>query len=84
MPLQKLPVVVYVCYTILVCENRPVFFRVTDLTSELESQRAEMEELRNKLNWEETQRRKLHNMVQELKVGHQLTAANSTKCYAPP
>ncbi len=47
------------------------FFRVTDLTSELESQKAEMEELRNKLNWEETQRRKLHNMVQELKVGHQ-------------
>jgi hypothetical protein len=61
-----------------------VFFRVTDLTSELESQRAEMEELRNKLNWEETQRRKLHNMVQELKVGLQLTAANSTNCYAPP
>jgi hypothetical protein len=61
-----------------------LFFRVTDLTSELESQRAEMEELRNKLNWEETQRRKLHNMVQELKVGHLFTTANSTKCYAPP
>jgi hypothetical protein len=60
------------------------FSRVTDLTSELESQRAEMEELRNKLNWEETQRRKLHNMVQELKVGLLFTTANSTKCYAAP
>jgi hypothetical protein len=60
------------------------FFRVTDLTSQLESQRVEMEELRNKLNWEETQRRKLHNMVQELKVGHLFTTAYSTKCYAPP
>jgi hypothetical protein len=47
-----------------------VFYsRVSELTSETESQKAEMEELRNQLNWEETQRRKLHNMVQELKVG---------------
>jgi hypothetical protein len=30
---------------------------------------AELEELKTKLNWEETQRRKLHNLVQELKVG---------------
>jgi hypothetical protein len=81
MPLQRLVVYQYVRYTYVKIDR---FFRVTDLTSELESQRAEMEELRNKLNWEETQRRKLHNMVQELKVGHQLTATKSTKCDVHP
>lgn len=41
--------------------------RVSELTTLTESQTAEMGELRQKLNWQETERRKLHNMIQELK-----------------
>lgn len=41
--------------------------RISELGSQSEQQMAELEELRSKLNWEETQRRKLHNLVQELK-----------------
>jgi len=41
--------------------------RITALTTETTEQKAEIERKKEKLNWLETQRRKLHNMVQELK-----------------
>ena len=43
-------------------------FRISDLSTETAQQKEEMERMKEKINWEETQRRKLHNMVQELKV----------------
>ena len=42
--------------------------RVAELEKETAEQKVEIERMAEKLNWEETQRRKLHNMVQELKV----------------
>jgi len=41
--------------------------RVEELSAETSQQQAELAAMKEKLNWEETQRRKLHNMVQELK-----------------
>lgn len=41
--------------------------RVDQLTGETESQKEALQKMEEKLNWEETQRRKLHNLVQELK-----------------
>jgi len=41
--------------------------RLTELTTETTDQKAEIEKMKEKINWEETQRRKLHNLVQELK-----------------
>ncbi len=41
--------------------------RITELEEKTESQSTEMEKMKEKLNWEETERGKLHNLVQELK-----------------
>lgn len=41
--------------------------RVTELTAISAEQAEQLAAMKEKLNWEETQRRKLHNMVQELK-----------------
>ena len=39
-------------------------FRVTELTAISAEQAEQLAAMKEKLNWEETQRRKLHNMVQ--------------------
>jgi len=41
--------------------------RVGELSTETANQKTELAAMKEKLNWEESQRRKLHNMVQELK-----------------
>ena len=41
-----------------------VLFRVGELSTETANQKTELAAMKEKLNWEESQRRKLHNMVQ--------------------